>query len=114
MSSHQHSRREEDRFAVALPVKIYSENKERARAEWTCTYQVSSRGARLRHVSTVTEVGQEIWIQRNTRKAKYRVTWIGQSKTGTDMQFGAERVESKLIWDDDLRKKLKHTNGDTK
>ncbi|HYL92744.1 MAG TPA: hypothetical protein VEW69_06260 [Alphaproteobacteria bacterium] len=114
MSSYRdYSRREEARFAVALPVKIFGD-KERSGAEWTCTYQVSSRGVRLRQVSTVTEVGQEIWIQRNTRRAKYRVTWIGVPKTSTALQFGAERLESKLIWDDDLRKKLKHKYGGDK
>jgi len=100
------SRRYEARFAVALPVKVFP-GRDFASAEWTCTYQVSWRGVRLRLVQGITEIGQEIWIQRNNRRAKYRVTWIGELTGAGAEQFGAERMESKLIWDDDLKKLLR-------
>jgi hypothetical protein len=50
--------------------------------------------------------GDVLWIARNTRRAKFKVIWIGQS--GPDVgKIGVESLEpDKFIWDDDLRAKL--------
>lgn len=96
--------RKEARLLVALPVKVL--NQENASlAKWACTYEVSRRGVRLQNVSEAT-VGQDIWIQRQNRKAKYRVSWIGQPETSRAGQMGAECLEERVIWDDEIQGRL--------
>jgi len=98
-------RRQESRITVALPIKIFTT--EATAPDWSCTYEVSWRGVRLKHVNGIERVGQEIILQRNNRRARYRVTWIGEAQTPYAEQFGADCLEAKVIWDDDLQRKLK-------
>ena len=96
--------RKEPCLLVALPVKIFSQENS-SLATWACTYEVSRRGVRLQNVSGAT-VGQDIWIQRQKRKAKYRVAWIGQPETPQTGQMGAECLEDRVIWDDEIQGRL--------
>lgn len=98
-------RRQESRISVALPIKIFTT--EATAPDWSCTYEVSFSGVRLRRVNGIEKVGQEIILQRNNRRARYRVTWIGDAQTPYAGQFGADCMEGKVIWDDDLQRKLK-------
>ncbi len=51
--------------------------------------------------------GDILWIARHTRRAKFKVVWIGKSGSEQDGQIGVESLEpEKFIWDDDLRGKL--------
>ena len=51
--------------------------------------------------------GDVLWITRHTRRAKFRVVWIGTSGSDRDGHMGVESLEpEKFIWDDDLRGKL--------
>lgn len=99
-------KRQEDRFCLALPVRILFDETG-ANQLWSCTYEVSSRGVRLKRIPGIEHIGQEIWVQRNARKARYRVTWLGELGTPFAFQFGADCMESKLIWDNDLHFKLR-------
>jgi hypothetical protein len=94
------------RVSVAVPVKIFSDQSLET-SEWSCTYEISRRSARLRHVRCVTSPGQKIWIQRNNRKACFRVAWIGEDNTDTAGQFSADCLEDKLIWDAELQGRLR-------
>lgn len=87
---------------VALPVKVFSDARSTV-AEWSCTYEITPRNARLMRTSSIHSVGQEIWLQRNNRKAKFRVTWISDSDSS---QYRAECMEERPIWDDDLLGRL--------
>ena len=61
-------------------------------------------GARLVTVSGITKVGQDIWLQRHTRRAKYRVIWIGEPLTVQAGQIGVETLEpANVIWENELR-----------
>ena|ERR1051326_1394617 len=95
------SKRKEKRIALALPVKVYKDEG-RTLWEWSCTYEISRWGARLKKVRGIA-VGQEIWIQRQGLRAKYRVIWIGNPHAG---QFGAQCLENKIIWDEDIQGRL--------
>ena|SRR5437016_3154649 len=96
--------RKEQRLALALPVKIYT-LETAAIPEWSCTYEVSRHGLRLKQVPGV-EMGQEIWIQRHNRKAKYRVVWLGQPETDRAGQMGAQCLDEKVIWEDAVQGRL--------
>ena len=97
--------RRDNRVAVVLPVKI-SPHDQPNKVRPACTCEISSRGAKLMKVDGIGE-GDILWISRNTRRAKYKVVWIGKSGTDLDGKIGVESLEpDKFIWDDDLRGKL--------
>jgi hypothetical protein len=51
--------------------------------------------------------GDVLWIMRNTRRAQFRVVWVGTPESDRAGQIGVESLEpDKFIWDDDLRGKL--------
>jgi hypothetical protein len=87
---------------VALPVKVFSDARGLA-PEWSCTYEITARSARLMRTASIKAVGQEIWIQRNNRRAKFRITWMSESDAS---QCRAESLEDRPIWDDDLLGRL--------
>ena len=87
---------------VALPVKLFTDARGLS-LEWCCTYEISVRTARLRLTPGVKTVGQEIWLQRNNRRAKFRVTSISDPEV---YQFSVECLEDRPIWDDDLLGRL--------
>lgn len=97
--------RRDNRVTVVLPVKISLE-KEPTKVRPACTCEISSRGAKLMKIEGIGE-GDVLWISRNTRRAKYKVVWIGKSGSDLDGKIGVESLEpEKFIWDDDLRGKL--------
>src|ERR1700680_4861798 len=85
------------RLAVALPVKVIS-NEIGVAPQWSCTYEISRRGARLKQVRGVFAAGQEILIKRRENMARYRVTWIAEPHSAEAGQFAAECLEDILIW----------------
>lgn len=96
----------EDRLNMALPVKLHFDESDMA-TEWSCTYEISARSARLLRTPNIKTVGQEVWLQRNNRRAKYRVTWIGEADSPKAYQFGADCLEDRIIWDDDVQGRLR-------
>jgi hypothetical protein len=96
--------RQEPRVNLVLPVEI-SADQNMIGSESSFTYEVSHSGARLKRVRDVV-VGQEIWLQRNNSKAKYRVAWIGRHGTPEASQMGVELLEDKFIWEDELQRWL--------
>lgn len=97
--------RNERRINAVLPIKI-SPHDDPQRARPACTCEISTRGAKLMKIDGVGE-GDILWIMRHTRRAKFRVMWVGRSGTELDGQIGVESLEpDKFIWDDELRGKL--------
>jgi len=95
----------ESRVIVVLPVKVSSSAKP-AQVRAACTCEISASGAKLMKLDGIVE-GDILWITRHTRRAKFRVAWIGQSGSELDGKIGVESLEpEKFIWDDDLRAKL--------
>lgn len=98
------SMRKEERLNVAIPIKIITTEKGTV-MQWSCTYEISRRGARLKQVNGVS-VGQEIWVQRHTRRVKFRVVWIGSPDTAESGQMGVECLEEKSLWGDEIQGRL--------
>ena len=98
--------RNDVRLAVVLPVKVIS-NEIGVAPQWSCTYEVSLRGARLKQVDGVSEAGQEIWIKRHNSKAKYRVVWIGRPESAETGQFAAECLDQTVIWEPEVTSRLR-------
>jgi PilZ domain len=120
MSSHQGSsgraaataaksapeQRRERRLHLAVPVKVFPDL--RSIDSQTCvTYEISTIGARLVTPQGVKEVGQIIGLQRQNRRARYKVVWIGKPGTPHAGQVGVEVLEpSNMIWENEIKTRL--------
>ncbi len=52
-------------------------------------------------------VGQTIWLQRQNRRARYRVAWIGQDGTSQQGQVGVETLEpGNVIWEPEIKARI--------
>src|SRR5262245_50848648 len=112
MSSHQGSQgraaataarppeqRRERRLHLAVPVKVFPDLK--SLDSQTCvTYEISTIGARLVAPLGVKEIGQIIGLQRQNRRARYKVVWIGKPDTPHAGQVGVEVMDPNIsIWE---------------
>lgn len=98
--------RREKRLHVAVPVKLFLAG-DNANFQLCCTYEVSLIGARLVAVSGIAKVGQVVWLQRHSRRAKYKVVWIGIEGTEQANQAGVELLEpGNVIWETELRSRI--------
>src|SRR5215510_12725398 len=98
--------RREKRLHVAVPVKLFTEP-DSSNYQLCCTYEISLTGARLVAVAGVNKVGQILWIQRQNRRAKYKVIWIGEPDTELAQQVGVETLEpANVIWENELRMRI--------
>src|SRR5579862_9277819 len=82
----------QDRVVTALPIKVFLDPVGKT-TQWACTHEISRRGVRLQGVQGISAVGQEIWVQRRNRRAKFRVVWIGKPGSDQAGQVGAECSE---------------------
>jgi len=63
---------------------------------------MSFRGAR--------EAGQVVWLQRQNRRAKYKIIWVGEAKTSQAGQIGVEVLEpANVIWENELRMRIQQS-----
>ena len=90
---------------VVLPVKI-SHQHEPHRVRPGCICEISTKGAKLMKLDGI-NLGDVLWISRHTRRAKFKVAWIGQLGSELEGKIGVELLEpEKFIWDDELRAKI--------
>ena len=98
--------RRESRLHIAVPVKVYADPKS-ADCQTCCTYEISLIGVRLVAPQGITQVGQIISLQRQGRRARYKVIWIGKPGTPHEGQVGVETLEpNNVIWDNELKSRL--------
>lgn len=98
--------RREKRVHVAVPVKVFLDPTS-ASGQLCCTYEISMIGARLVAVTGIEKVGQYVWLQRHSKRAKYRVIWLGEPMTPQAGQVGVEVVEKATsIWENELRMRI--------
>jgi hypothetical protein len=105
-ATHAVDTRQEQRLHLAIPVKVSPDMRA---TEWhsCCTYEISLLGARLNALPGISKVGQVIWVQRQNRRAKYKVIWIGQSGTSQAGQVGVESMEpGNVIWENEIKARI--------
>lgn len=96
----------EKRLNVAVPVKIFTDPASQDYYH-CCTYEISIHGARLMASAGIQKVGQFVWLQRHNRRARYKVTWIGEPGTDNAGQFGVESLEpGNVIWENELKMRI--------
>lgn len=96
----------DNRLAVALPVKVIS-NEIGVAPQLSCTSEISRRVVRLRRVRGISSEGQEIWLKHDNIMAKYRVIWMSSDQDAEAGQFEAECMEDVMIWDKETNYRLK-------
>ena len=96
-------KRQEKRLHIAVPVKVFPDVAS-SESQNCCTYEISTLGARLVAPPGIKAVGQTIWLQRQNRRAKYKVMWIGERGTSRSGQVGVESLEpGNVIWEQEIK-----------
>lgn len=100
------NKRHEKRLHLAVPVKVFPDVAS-IESQNCCTYEISTNGARLVAPPGVKNVGQHIWVQRQNRRAKYKVIWIGEAGTSLEGQVGVETLEpANVIWEPEIKARI--------
>ena len=99
-------KRHEKRLHLAVPVKVFPDVAS-LESRNCCTYEISTNGARLVAPPGIKSVGQTIWLQRQNRRAKYKVVWIGETGTSLQGQVGVECLEpANVIWEPEIKARI--------
>lgn len=99
-------KRHEKRLHLAVPVKVFPDVAS-VESQNCCTYEISTNGARLVAPPGIKNVGQTIWLQRQGRRARYKVAWIGEAGTSLAGQVGVENLEpSNVIWEPEIKARI--------
>lgn len=99
-------KRQEKRLNLAVPVKVFPDIAS-VESQNCCTYEISTNGARLVTPPGIKTVGQTIWLQRQNRRARYKVKWIGEAGTSLQGQVGVESLEpSNVIWEPEIKARI--------
>ncbi|MGB8130779.1 MAG: PilZ domain-containing protein [Candidatus Angelobacter sp.] len=99
-------KRHEKRLHLAVPVKVFPDVAS-IESQNCCTYEISTTGARLVAPPGIKTVGQTIWLQRQNRRARYRVSWIGKDGTSQHGQVGVENLEpGNVIWEPEIKARI--------
>jgi len=100
------NKRHEKRLHLAVPVKVFPDIAS-IESQNCCTYEISTTGARLVAPPGIKNVGQTIWLQRQNRRARYKVVWIGEAGTSLEGQVGVESLEpSNVIWEPEIKARI--------
>ncbi len=97
--------RSSKRIHVALPIRVtYWDSENKPSPEMACTYDISSRGARITGLRCVKATGEVIAVERGRNRAFCRVIWVGEANSELHGQVGIQCVESeRLMWETELR-----------
>jgi PilZ domain len=99
-------KRQEKRLHIAVPVKVFPDVAS-FESQNCCTYEISTHGARLVAPPGIKTVGQIIGLQRQNRRARYKVVWIGQPNTSLAGQVGVETLEpANVIWEPEIKARV--------
>src|SRR5215469_13800861 len=99
-------KRQEKRLHIAVPVKVFPDVTS-SESQNCCTYEISTHGARLVAPPGIKAVGQTVWVQRQNRRARYKVMWIGEPGTSLSGQVGVECLEpANVIWEQEIKTRV--------
>ncbi len=99
-------KRREKRLHLAVPVKVFPDIAS-LETQACCTYEISTTGARLVAPPGITRTGQVIFLQRQNRRAKYKVIWIGEPDSSLAGQVGVETMEpANIIWENEIKARI--------
>ncbi|HKW75627.1 MAG TPA: PilZ domain-containing protein [Terriglobales bacterium] len=98
--------RQENRVHLAVPVKVFPDIKS-TESYSCCTYELSMTGARVAAAPGIREPGQIIYVQRQNRRARYQVVWVGKPDTSQAGQMGVISLEpANVIWENEIKTRI--------
>ena len=90
--------RRQRRVKFALPVKIWTEEGNGSVIQAAaCTLDASLNGVRLQ-TSALRKIGQVVTLGYGTRRARFRVAWIGDPNGNRPHEVGLENVDGKVLF----------------
>src|SRR3954471_13717563 len=89
------------RYNVAVLVKVTGQDNTIG-PTMVCTYEVSLEGCKIPNYAGL-DRDQLVWLNRNNRKAVYKVVWTSAHKNQVGLQMARS---GKPIWDDELVTRL--------
>jgi len=97
--------RYDTRVEVALPLRVtFWDCENKPLLAMACTYDISSRGARISGLRAVVEAGDIVAVERGKNKTFCRVVWVGDLNSKQRGQVGIQSVEAdRLMWDTEMR-----------
>ncbi len=97
--------RNDPRVEVAMPLRVTFWDKEnKPLLDMACTYDISTRGARISGLRAVVEAGEIVAIERGRNKTFCRVVWVGDPDSEQRGQVGIQNVENdRPMWESELR-----------
>jgi hypothetical protein len=97
--------RVETRVEVALPLRVtFWDCENKPLLAMGCTYDISSRGARISGLRGVVKAGDIVAIERGKNKTFCRVVWVAGSNSKRRGQVGIQSIEAdRLMWDTEIR-----------
>jgi hypothetical protein len=89
------SRRQEKRNFLALPVRVSgTDSAGKSFRHVVCTLDVSAQGARITGLQPLdVKAGQELTLEHQKDRVRFRVMWIGQPNTARQGQLGLRTLE---------------------
>ena len=98
--------RKERRYLALLRVKVHFEEPNASPA-LACTYEISRYGVRMARIRGIENKAQYVWLERGTRRAKYKVIWLGARGSILEDQVGLELMDIDIvIWEESVCEKL--------
>jgi len=84
-----------------LPVKLQRESDAPPRRKISaCTFDISEHGARVAGLQESFENGEVVILERGSKRAKYKVVWMGKPGTPLGGHAGMQLLESQeSVWD---------------
>ena len=92
--------RREQRYPIALPVQLWGMDIDGAMfAQEAFTVDITTTGARLRGITHRLQRGCVVGVTHQNSKARYRVVWVDDAGSGTEVQVGLQLIDGgKFIW----------------
>jgi hypothetical protein len=90
---------------VALPVRItYYDSSKRPCIGMACSYDISSKGAKISGIRYGLKSGEIVAVERNRNRVFCRVVWVGDENSPLKGQIGIECTDpAKGMWENELR-----------
>jgi len=97
-------RRRSKRTKAVMPVRLsLADSKESYLAH---TLDINAHGVRLGGFNGEVKVGDKIYVQRQQKRAQFRVVWVSERKGSSEKQIGAEILGNEAIWGVELPKQM--------
>ena len=70
------------------------------------TMDITPHGVRLGGFRGEVKVGDKIYVQRQQKRAKFRVVWVSECEGSSEKQVGAEILGSEAVWGVELPEQM--------